>query len=87
MATFPKGIYANRGDKAPDYVICNVKVTRKEFKEWLDDQVDNEVRLVVKKSNQGKVYVQVDEYRPAPKPEAEAPQPIDLTEKGEGLPF
>jgi len=62
MATFPKAIYANKSEKAPDYIICNIKILRHDFKQWLDEQLDDTVKLVVKKSKEGKVYVQVDEY-------------------------
>lgn len=85
MATFPKGIYANKNDKAPDYIICNVKIQKAELIEWMNTQTDNDIRLTVKKSKEGKVYMQVDEYRPAPKTTTEEP-PRPEPDK-EGLPF
>lgn len=67
MADFPEGIYFNRNDKAPDFVVGSVAVIPEKFMEWLHKQEKDEkgyVRLDVLKSKQGNIYMALNTWKP-----------------------
>ena len=65
-ATFPDGIRAfDPHEKAPDYIIANITLKADELTQWMRaSHVMGECRLVMKRSKAGKLYLQVDTYRP-----------------------
>ena len=84
---FPDGIsvYAPR-ESAPDYILGDVVIRAGQMTEYLRAaSIDGELRLTLKRSKGGKLYFQVNEWRPqkqtnqqqapqAPAPQAPAPQ-------------
>lgn len=66
-AEFPKGLFAKRNDKAPDYAICKLSVRKQEFIEYLQSMGgDDWANFEVLRSKQGKIYVKVDTWEPDP---------------------
>lgn len=55
-------VYAPR-ENAPEFVIANIVVNVREFREWLA-QFPDEVRIDIKKSRGGKFYAVENDYKP-----------------------
>lgn len=69
---FPKGLFAKRNDNAPDFVLCSLSVKKAEFIEYLNSMGgDDWANFQVKRSKGGKVYVELDTWKPQ---ESQAPQ-------------
>lgn len=67
--TFVNGIKAFKpGDKAPDFIIANLKFSKSELLEFLKTQPD-EFKAVVKRSSKGGYYVALDTFVPKAKEE------------------
>lgn len=63
--TFANGLIFKRHEKAPDYVIGNLSVARDSFIDFLDEHEKNGwVNLVIKKSQKGAYYIEVDTFDP-----------------------
>jgi len=65
MKEYPKGMWFNQRDRAPDFVIGNISISKKSFLAWLDQREPNEkgnVHLDVLKGKEGP-YVCVSEYK------------------------
>jgi hypothetical protein len=76
MSKFPKGIYAKSAhENAPDFVKAKVSIKIKEAIEWLKEQTGDYVNLDLKKSKDGKLYLEIDEWKPKAKAESQ-PEPI-----------
>lgn len=62
---FPKGLFAKRNGKAPDFVLCSISVKKAEFVEYLRSLGGDEwANFQVKRSQGGKVYVELDTWKP-----------------------
>ena len=80
---FPSGLYFDRRDNAPDFVIGQISIVKHKFLEWLaqaDASGKGYVNLDVKRSRDGKLYVSVNKWKPtqqAGPPAGEAVMPAD----------
>jgi len=66
---FPDGIrvYAPR-DRAPDYVIADIVINVQQFEQYMRAaHVQGELRLELKRSKKGNLYLQENEWRPKPR--------------------
>ena len=64
-AEFPTGLYAKRPSAAaPEFIILNLSARRAELLEWLASRDDEWVTMQVKESRSGKMYIQVDNWKP-----------------------
>ena len=51
-------------ERAPDFVKAQLVITRKALGNWLRGEPDDEIRIDVKESRNGKWYAAVNDYRP-----------------------
>lgn len=51
-------------ERAPEYVICKLSIKREELIAWLQEQEGEWVNADIKESQGGKLYAQVDEWKP-----------------------
>ena len=84
-AIFPKGlVIKNPHEKAPDFVRAKLHIIKDELIPWLNEQEDDWINCDVKLSRNGRLYIQVDTWKPT-RSENSAP---DSGGKGDdGLPF
>jgi hypothetical protein len=84
-AIFPKGlVIKNPHEKAPDFVRAKLHIIKDELIPWLNEQEDDWINCDVKLSQNGRLYIQVDTWRPTPSGNTSS----DSGEKGaDGLPF
>ena len=65
---FAEGIYYDRPKpNAPNYILGNISMEKKRALEWLQAQEANErgyIRLTVKESRNGKLYIVLDNWEP-----------------------
>lgn len=65
---FAKGLFFNEPHpKAPDFVLGSMSINPDHFIDWLRQQPKTEkgyVRLAVKRSKEGKIYVCLDDWKP-----------------------
>lgn len=94
---FPAGVRVfDKHANAPEFVLGSVVITLQEFREFVNNNQqyltkyngNDQLRLQLLRSKDGKLYTTVDTYKPgekaaAPTPKAE-PQPVD---NGSDLPF
>jgi hypothetical protein len=88
---FAEGIIFKRNDNAPDFVIGSMSVKVSEFVPFLQANAKNDwTNLQVKKSQNGKMYVELDTFEPKPQggsQQASQPAPAQIADKQEDLPF
>ena len=78
-----EGIYFYRPSaKAPEFIKFNISIERDRLIDWLKKQ-DEKVRVVLKESKQGNLYVSIDDYKPESEPTGNAPD----KETEDDLPF
>ena len=84
-AIFPKGlVIKNPHEKAPDFVRAKLHIIKDELIPWRNEQEDDWINCDVKLSQNGKLYIQVDTWKPTPSGNTSS----DSGEKGaDGLPF
>lgn len=59
------GLIVKRNEKAPEWVITSASIKVDDFKKWLDENHNNGwVNLDFKKSQEGKIYADVNEWKP-----------------------
>ena len=51
-------------ENAPDFVKCKISMKREEVIEWLQGQDGDWINVDIKRSREGKLYAQVDEWKP-----------------------
>lgn len=69
---FAAGLLAKRHDNAPEFVTCSLSVKVDEFTEFLRQHSnDGWVNLQVKVGRSGKMYAELDAWRPTPKQDAD----------------
>lgn len=69
-ARFPNGlIFKTPREGAPDFVKGAVSIKREELIEWLKSEQGEWVNLDLKKSKEGKLYFQVNDWKPESKTE------------------
>jgi hypothetical protein len=68
---FPKGIMVkNPSDKAPEWVKGSISINKVELIPWLNSQPDQWINLKINVSSKdGKMYLEVDTWKPTPKNE------------------
>lgn len=65
MDKYPTGLFAKKPhEKAPQFIKGKLSVKRDEFINWLQTQETEWVNFDVKEGQDGKYYVQVDEWKP-----------------------
>ena len=64
MEFIPGLIAKPPGDKAPEYVKCKLSIKRAELLAWLQSQSGEWINGEVKVSRNGKMYVQLDTWKP-----------------------
>jgi hypothetical protein len=88
---FAEGIIFKRNDNAPDFVIGSMSVKVSEFVPFLQANAKNDwTNLQVKKSQNGKMYVELDTFEPKPQggsQPASQPAPAQPTAQQSDLPF
>lgn len=62
--TFVPGVIVKRGDNAPDFILANVSVKKRELIEWLENTPGDWVNWVLKRGRSGKCYAEVDTWQP-----------------------
>lgn len=63
--TFVTGLYFKKpSPKAPDFVLGNLSAKREELITFLELQQGEWVNMSVKESKQGKVYIELDTWKP-----------------------
>lgn len=62
--TFVPGVIVKRGDNAPDFILANVSVKKRELIEWLESTPGDWVNWVLKRGRSGKCYAEVDTWKP-----------------------
>ena len=81
MSDLADGIYFNPPhENAPDFVLGSISMRPEQFTDWLSRQQPNEkgyVRLSVKRSKAGKIYVALDDYKPKETPQRPAQETRD----------
>ena len=84
---FINGLYVRRGDKAPDFVLCDANFKLEEFYEFMKGHVDKEgyVNTTIKKSQAGKIYCELNTYKPSKEQMDEVKE--DLSDDGQSIPF
>lgn len=74
---FPEGLAAFKPhDNAPDFVIADLSVTRKDLGNWLRGKTEDKIRLQVLESKKGTYYVAVNDYKPK-EPDQQKPDGFD----------
>ena len=70
---FSEGIYFNAPhERAPEFVIGKLSIARERFIGWLEQQTASEkgyVNLQIKKSRDGKIYIELDSWQPGERAE------------------
>lgn len=62
---FVDGLIVKRNDKAPDFVVCNLSVKVSELTKFLEQHQSNGwVNIQCKQSKSGKLYAELDTWRP-----------------------
>lgn len=91
---FPEGfILKAPRDGAPDYVIGSISIKRGEFLNWLKGREGDWVNLNLKRSQGGKWYAEVDNWKPKgdgarPISKAQSDKAYQAAEDdGDGIPF
>jgi hypothetical protein len=88
---FAEGIIFKRNDNAPDFVIGSMSVKVSEFVPFLQANAKNDwTNLQVKKSQNGKMYVELDTFEPKPQgtqQPAQQPAPAQAPAQQSDLPF
>ena len=80
---FPQGIqFFKPSEKAPEFVLGNIVLKRSELTDWMNNEINDIIRLDVKVSQKGNTYLSINNYV---KPE----KPIDpeTKEKPDSIPF
>lgn len=54
----------DKHEKAPDFVKCHISIKRKELIAWLSSESDEWINLDVKRSKGGKLYAEVNTWKP-----------------------
>ncbi len=63
---FVDGLIVKRpNEKAPEYVVCNISIKRKDLGNWLRTKTDEWINVDVKISKQGKYYAAVNNWKPS----------------------
>lgn len=52
------------GDRAPDFIKCNISIKRKDLGNWLRGKDDEWINVDVKESKNGKWYAEVNTWKP-----------------------
>ena len=64
-AKFVDGFFVkDKHPNAPDFVICKISMKKAEVAAWLQAWDEEWVNLDVKRSKDGKLYAQIDEWKP-----------------------
>lgn len=82
---FAKGFIFKRNDKAPDFVVGSLSLKSNEAIEFIKEQGKEWVNLDVKKSKEGKFYVELNTYEKGG--EVTASTPVSGAVSGDDLPF
>ena len=70
---FVEGFIFKRKDEAPDFVIGNISIKKDELIAFMEEHAseDGWVNISVKKSKGGKIYSELDTWKPTKKKEVE----------------
>lgn len=80
---FPKGIIIKSPhEKAPEFVVGNLSIKRMEALEWIDSKEGDWINIDIKKSQEGKLYLEVNNWKPV----AEKKTPGDIMREAMGDP-
>ena len=77
-------------DKAPDFIIANAVMHRKELIGWLQAQDGEQIKVDLKRSKEGKYYCEVNNYQAngaAPAPQRNRETAPAQREEDDSLPF
>ena len=62
---FADGLIVKRHENAPDSVICKLSIKRAEFEKFMaENSNDGWINLDVKRSRKGKLYAELDQWKP-----------------------
>lgn len=67
---FVDGMYFDRpSEKAPDFIKGKISIKADKFLEWMKGKANEKgyINIVLKKSKEGKLYLQHDNWQPTPK--------------------
>ena len=92
LKRFPNGImFKERNIKAPEYVLGFISIKRTELLSWLSTETDDWINLGVNRSQNGKVYLYVDTWKPSAQQDKhdsqQANQPAANINHSDDLPF
>lgn len=76
---FVEGIFADRKDNAPDFVLCNLSFKCREFLEFMKQHANEKgyINVDVKRSKNGKVYAELNTWKPDAEKKAPAKDDFD----------
>ncbi len=86
---FAEGIYFDRRETAPDFVVGRLGIDRDRLVKWLEKQQVSDrgyLNLNIAQSRNGKYYVELDTWQPSGDRVTERAAPI-LDDGLEGVPF
>jgi len=86
---FANGFIAKRRDNAPDFVLCDLSVNVESARETFKNHTKNGwLNLQVKRSQGGKIYVEVDTWEPQQQSQQQAaPEPPPVENFEDDIPF
>ena len=62
---FADGLYYKQPSAgAPSFVIGKISIKKEKFMPWIDQQQGEWINIDIKTSKEGKVYFQIDEWKP-----------------------
>ncbi len=62
-------------ERAPEYVLCKLSIKRAELIAWLQHQEGEWINADIKQSQAGKLYAQVDDWKPEGRRQDGPPRP------------
>ncbi len=82
---FVNGFTFKRNDEAPDFVIGNITIKKDELVAFMEEHANEDgwVRIAVKKSKRGKIYSELDTWKPTKRKE----EAVTESETDEEMPF
>ena len=84
---FPKGLFIKfPHENAPEFVKFTMSIKRGELMEWLAGKTDEWVNLQAKTSREGKLYLEVDNWKPLAPTQTNQTQPYPEHDQEQGNP-
>jgi len=73
---FSEGIYFK--EKTPEFIVLGISLNREQLSKWLSTKTDEWINIDVKTGKSGKLYGEVNHWKPDAKSEAPTPRIEDM---------